>query len=350
MSYMSLRSSTRSMIWRSISSSRTSDMPPLSPLTGANFTSVASNMAFLRCCSRQECTVLVKSCPMAICMTPTWLSLSSFSSSARLSRCSSSWLSARLRSRVTWHSCSLLLIMRCSFCSFVCTRRHSSRTRESLLVSSALAWCNSAFPASSVLWRFIKFSMSPSKSSSHSCTTTSRKRLYWDVRSIFFCSVLFRTSCSSRSRSRDRISVSKRRHSACSSFDFFSPFSMFVSSSSRDFSFSRTCCLSAACFFTKRASFSLHAPRRMSTLDRVASNSLLASLSSLSFLRSCVDWFSSCSAARIPRSFAILPSSTFFHSSLTSLRQCFSMKFAEAFLDFVFSSFPSRLCWAASAR
>mmetsp|Transcript_49013 Transcript_49013/g.110210 ORF Transcript_49013/g.110210 Transcript_49013/m.110210 type:complete len:205 (+) Transcript_49013:54-668(+) len=108
-SYMSWSSSTLWVICSSISSSRAS---LLSPRTGAYLISVAWRIALLRCFSLQDDKVLEKSCSMAICMTPTWPSFSSFSARALFNFCSSSWLSARCRSRLTWHSCRRLLIIR----------------------------------------------------------------------------------------------------------------------------------------------------------------------------------------------------------------------------------------------
>mmetsp|Transcript_133354 Transcript_133354/g.414683 ORF Transcript_133354/g.414683 Transcript_133354/m.414683 type:complete len:281 (-) Transcript_133354:268-1110(-) len=280
---MSCKSSTLWIIWAKSSSCRASD---LSPLTGACFMSTAESIALRRCFRRHEESARVKSCSMAIWMTPTWPSLTSFSSNARLRRCSSSWFSARCRSRVTWHSCSRLLIMRCSFCSFVCTRRHSSRARSRRSVSAPLAWCSSRLPASRVLCRFIRTSMSPSKSSSHSWTTAARNCLYFESWAIFFCSAAFSASCSSCSCSLTRISLSKFRHSICSSRDFFSPFSIFASNSCNDFSFSMTCRLSSVCLLTKSSSRSRQACNRSSTPARVASSALPASLSLLSIFRS----------------------------------------------------------------
>mmetsp|Transcript_102520 Transcript_102520/g.289917 ORF Transcript_102520/g.289917 Transcript_102520/m.289917 type:complete len:201 (-) Transcript_102520:31-633(-) len=186
----------------------------------------------------------------------------------------------------------------------------------------------------------MRTSMSPSKSS-HSWTTASRYFLYCEVCAIFRCSSRLPSSCCSSSSSLALISLSRARHSACSSLDFFSPFSMLASSSCSDFSFSRKCRRSFAWFLTKRSSLSLQAASRSSTLARVASSALAASRSMLSIFSSCVLWFSSWRALRMPRSLAIFPSSTFFHSSLTSLRQCLSRKAAVTLALALSASFRS---------
>mmetsp|Transcript_10271 Transcript_10271/g.24681 ORF Transcript_10271/g.24681 Transcript_10271/m.24681 type:complete len:250 (-) Transcript_10271:403-1152(-) len=225
---ISCRSSTRSMICLNISSKRVS---LLSPRTGANLTSVASSIAFLRCGKRQEFTVREKSCSIAMVKTPTWLSLSSFCSRARLSRVSSSWLSARCCSSATWHLCSWLLMARCSFCSFVCTRVHSSRTRSNRADCSSFACVSSWLPPSNVACRFMRTSMSSPNSSWLSWITCSRKFLYCAIFPIFPCSVSRCCSFSRSSFSRARISPSRRRLCDCSSSAFFSLFSICASRS-----------------------------------------------------------------------------------------------------------------------
>mmetsp|Transcript_52841 Transcript_52841/g.141133 ORF Transcript_52841/g.141133 Transcript_52841/m.141133 type:complete len:221 (-) Transcript_52841:84-746(-) len=216
--------------------------------------------------------------------------------------------------------------MRRSFSSLVWVRVTSSRKPSSSRKRVALAWCSSALLLSSVLYRPIKISMSPSNSSADS-TTASRNPLYCTVLAIFRCSTSLAFSFSLNSASRTLISISRRRRSACSSRTFLSHLSIFESSSLNDFSFSSTCFLNSSRFMLKCSSFNLHLARRLSTLARVKSSFRFASSFSLAFFNICVACFSSCKAFRIARNFEILSSLGVFHSSRTSLRQCFSTKF-----------------------
>mmetsp|Transcript_53739 Transcript_53739/g.135716 ORF Transcript_53739/g.135716 Transcript_53739/m.135716 type:complete len:259 (+) Transcript_53739:836-1612(+) len=136
------------------------------------------------------------------------------------------------------------------------------------------------------------------------------------------------SSCSWMSFVTALISPSSLLHSCSSSLAFLSPFSMFVSISLRDFSYFRTHPRSFAFFSSNSVSCSLQASNLDFTSARMASNSEPACRSALSCFRSCVAWFSSFRAARMPLKASSFLSSTCFHSSLTSLLQCLSMNFS----------------------
>mmetsp|Transcript_79948 Transcript_79948/g.203500 ORF Transcript_79948/g.203500 Transcript_79948/m.203500 type:complete len:213 (-) Transcript_79948:155-793(-) len=170
--------------------------------------------------------------------------------------------------------------------------------------------------------------MSPSKSSSHSCTTLSKKALCSAARWILASSQVRLCSYSCISFSTARISVSNLLHSAASSLVFLSPFSMLVSMSRRTCLFFSTWLRSSASLRSKCLSCSSQAFSRLSTFDRVACSACPACRSSLSLFRSWVSWFSSLRAAKMPRNLSNFLSSICLHSSLTSILQHFCMNFS----------------------